>query len=181
MVASHALALRRTALDLILPLEATRHADWWAALLMAGSGGIASTTQVLVDYRLHSGSAVGIAGDATFAERRAGTERARHAQKADVIELALARLHSKAPGYLCSDAEAELLELVRHLRTRATMNDPLLSRLVTVTKEMVAGNYRRFGNGWRSALNDLFVETTGPDRPTSTSLTASTSSTRLPR
>ena len=57
VVASHALALRRSALDLVLPFGPLRHTDWWIALVLGATTGIAVVDDRLVAYRLHDTNA----------------------------------------------------------------------------------------------------------------------------
>ena len=60
IVASHALAIRRTALDLVLPFRESWYADWWIGLMLSATTGISVLDDCLVAYRLHDLNTVGM-------------------------------------------------------------------------------------------------------------------------
>ena len=69
VIASHALALRRSALDLVLPFGPVRHADWWMALILGATTGILVVDDRLVAYRLHESNTAGLGEDSRLADR----------------------------------------------------------------------------------------------------------------
>jgi glycosyltransferase involved in cell wall biosynthesis len=154
-VASHALAIRRSALALVLPFGSDWQADWWIALVLSAVTGIAIVADCLVEYRLHDLNTVGLRETLPFAER-VSHERVRHfLSRADLLDAAVARVGSLRPGVPNPDDKENLEAQIAHLRTRGSLPTVRVRRVATVLREARRGGYRRFSNGWRSALGDV--------------------------
>ena len=98
VVASHAIALRRSALDLVLPLGPTPHADCWIALILGATTGITVVDDRLVAYRLHETNTVGISdGKVRLAERVSAPTAARFSSRGHARSSDRPRRHSP-PG-----------------------------------------------------------------------------------
>jgi glycosyltransferase involved in cell wall biosynthesis len=158
VLASHALALRRSALDLVLPFGPLRHADWWIALVLGATTGIAVVDDCLVAYRLHDTNAAGLREDLRIAERASASTAARFSSHADMLEAAIARVDLARPGRLAPRERAVLEERVSHLRTRESLPAKRSRRVRAVFREVIKGRYAEFGNGWRSVLIDIVRE-----------------------
>jgi glycosyltransferase involved in cell wall biosynthesis len=103
VVASHALALRRSGLSLVLPFDGVRYADWWVLLLLAGSDLLVPVDDCLVDYRQHSATAVGAFTTASVSRRLTEAPIGRLAARAVVIRAVVARLNERRPDALSED------------------------------------------------------------------------------
>jgi glycosyltransferase involved in cell wall biosynthesis len=163
VVASHALALRRSALELVLPFGPIRHADWWIALVLSATTGILVVDEPLVSYRLHETNTVGLAQDVRLAERTSVSTVIRFSSRADMLGQAIARIDEVRPGKLTPSERAVLEARLAHLRVRESLPPKRSRRLATVLREATAGRYAEFGNGWRSALIDVVRRAPTPE------------------
>ncbi len=155
VVASHALAIRRNALDLVLPLGFHWHADWWIAIVLSATTGITIVEDRLVKYRLHDLNTVGLPEKRPFAERASRERLTRFLRRADLLDSALVRVSELRPGML-SPADRAMLEAESaHLRTRGSLPVGRGRRVIPVLREACGGGYRRFSNGWRSVVGDV--------------------------
>jgi glycosyltransferase involved in cell wall biosynthesis len=160
VVASHALAirrnaLRRNALDLVLPLGFHWHADWWIAIVLSATTGITIVDDRLVEYRLHDLNTVGLPEKRPLAERASRERVGRFFRRADLLDAVLIRVSELRPG-MPSPADRAILEAqIAHLRTRGSLPLGRGRRVVPVLREVHGGRYSRFSNGWRSALGDV--------------------------
>jgi glycosyltransferase involved in cell wall biosynthesis len=153
VVASHALALRRPALDLVLPFPECRHGDWWVALLCATVGGILVLDEPLVCYRQHEGNIVGTRR--TILERSYGDASAVFADRAHMLEAVLERLDERAQGSVTVTDRATIHSQIAHLRTRSRLPSARWRRVAPVAREVLRGGYSRFAHGLRTAAADL--------------------------
>ena len=155
VVASHALAIRRSALDVVLPFGFHWHADWWIAILLSATTGITIVEDRLVEYRLHHLNTVGLPEKRPLAERASRERVVRLFRRADLLETALTRVSELRPG-VPSPADRAILEAqIAHMRTRGSLPLRRGRRVVPVLREIGGGRYRRFSNGWRSVLGDV--------------------------
>jgi glycosyltransferase involved in cell wall biosynthesis len=160
VVASHALALRRSALDLVLPFGPTPYADCWIALILGTTTGITVVDDRLVAYRLHETNTVGVTDNKVqLAERLSASTAARFSSRADMLDAAIARVDTRCSGALTPSERAVLEAEVAHLRIRGSLPAKRSRRVATVFREAVQGRYAEFGNGWRSALIDVIRKT----------------------
>lgn len=155
VVASHALALRHDALDLVLPLGFHWHADWWIAIILSATTGIAIVEDRLVEYRLHDHNTVGLPETRPLAERVSRERVARFCRRADLLDAALTRVGQLRPNVPSPTDRAILEAQIGHLRARGSMPVKRRQRLFPVLQEARSGGYTRFSNGWRSALGDV--------------------------
>ena len=155
VVASHALAVRRNALDLVLPLGFHWHADWWIAIVLSATTGIAIVDDRLIKYRLHDLNTVGLPEKRPLAERASRERVTRFLRRAELLESALARVGELRPGMLSPDDQAMLEAEGAHLRTRGSLPVERGLRVIPVLRELRGGGYRRFSNSWKSAVVDV--------------------------
>ncbi|MGO9334107.1 MAG: glycosyltransferase [Acidimicrobiales bacterium] len=156
VVAGHALALRRDRLDLLLPFPEIDHADWWLGLGLLLDGGLAPLNDQLVDYRLHSGNTVGLRSRTSVAWRIASTSpRARSNGDAALLEDLVRRFDDLRPGSLRDEDRALVRAKIAHSLRRGSLASRRLTRVVPIARGLAKGEYRRYSNGWRSALIDL--------------------------
>ncbi len=159
VVASHALAIRRSALDLVLPLGFHWHADWWIAIVLSATTGITIVEDRLVEYRLHDLNTVGLPEKRPLAERASRERIDRFLRRADLLDAALARVEELRPGMLSPADRAVLGAESAHLRARGSLPVGRGRRLIPVLREARGGGYRRFSNGWRSVVGDILRST----------------------
>lgn len=153
VVASHALGMRREALELVLPMPPIRHADWWIGLLLAATSGLAVIDDRLVSYRQHGTNVVGL--DRTMLERSYAEATAILTDRAEMLEAVLARLDERRPGAVGAADRTMLSSQVAHLRARAALPPSKARRIAPVIRELASGSYGRFASGWRTAAADL--------------------------
>ncbi|MHB1510645.1 MAG: glycosyltransferase [Acidimicrobiales bacterium] len=156
-VAGHALAFRRRALDLVLPVPGfVHHVDWWLSLLFEADGGLLPIKETLVDYRQHEGNAVGVRSRRSIrSQLRSMPGAERSARDAELLEAVLGRLAERRPNAIDSEDEAWIRGKIGHATRRAALPGRRTRRVLPVVTELATGGYRRFANGWRSALLDL--------------------------
>jgi hypothetical protein len=156
IAASHALAIRRSALDLVLPFEPSWYADWWIALVLSAVTGMTVLDDSLVAYRLHESNTVGMPPDRPrFSDRASSRTALEYVMRADMLDAAITRVTELRPEVLAPSSQARLKTLVAHLRVRGSLPAKREHRVVPVLREVIAGRYSRFSNGWRSAIVDV--------------------------
>jgi hypothetical protein len=155
VVASHALAIRRSALDLVLPFGSDWQADWWIALVLSAITGITIVEDCLVEYRLHDRNTVGLREKLPLSERVSHERVGRFSSRAALLEAAIARVSDLQPGAPSASDRVTLEAQIAHLRTRGSMPARRARRLLPVLREARRGGYHRFSNGWKSALGDV--------------------------
>jgi glycosyltransferase involved in cell wall biosynthesis len=156
VVAGHALAFRRDRVDLLLPFPELNHADWWLAIGLLLDGGLLPLRDKLVDYRLHAGNTVGLRSRTGVADRFGSADAAaRSSDDASLIAAVVSRFGDCRPGLLTEEDRALFQGKIAHSLLRGTLPRERLERLKPVAKGLASGGYRRFANGWRSALFDI--------------------------
>ena len=78
-------------------------------------------------------------------------------QVAQMCELAAERLCQFRHQYAIEPALPALREKAEHFRTKALMRVSGKSRLPLVARELIRGRYARYGWGWKSLAQDLFL------------------------
>lgn len=151
VVTGATLAVRRSVLEVALPFpEHTLH-DEWLALIAAGLGRVVAIPDLLIDYRVHAASTLGLPPQrlaSLTTERRIDAEvRRREAQRyGEASErLHAARRHEQAAAVA---AKAEFCS-----RRSALSSTP--GRAVSVARSLATGRYHRLAHGLRSAAHDL--------------------------
>jgi len=155
VVASHALAIRRSALDLVLPFGYDWHADWWIALVLSATTGIAIVDDCLVQYRLHESNTVGLPERRPLAERASRERLGRLRRRAELLDAALIRVSELRPGVPSPSDRAIIDAQIRHLRIRGSLPARHIRRIGPILHEIRGGGYRRFSNGWKSVIGDV--------------------------
>jgi len=164
VVTGAAMVLRADHLDRLLPFPAALDAaaspmlqDRWAALVLASVARIGRVAEPLIAFRRHAGQQTGLrepltAGEVAHQLRRTSTSSAEAlTARADQLEAVLGRVGGDAHAGVVARLDAA----VAHLRVRAGLTTARPRRLVPVGRELLAGRYRRFSGGVRSAVADL--------------------------
>ena len=150
---------RRSLLERAIPFPDAWVHDEWLAIIAAASGRIDFLEDELVDYRQHSGNAIGavkLGLGARFRKlREPRVERNRRLkERASILAERLRILD--VPNSLELMAESKL----RHETVRSALPAGHLGRVGPILREGARGGYRRFGRGVQDAVRDLLQ----PDR-----------------
>jgi glycosyltransferase involved in cell wall biosynthesis len=144
---------------LILPMPADWYHDAWIALLISAVAEVVMIPKRLVKYRQHDRQQVGLVRKGL---REAVSEK-RKAPPADLLQLANWYAAAHARLTTCMNAYATSASVLRrfqaktdHLRSRAAIRRGG-GRLRLLTRELLSGNYTRYGSGWRSFAVDAFL------------------------
>lgn len=136
--------------------------DAWIGFLIACVAPCELVDEPLIRYRLHDANQIGLRRFGLLDQvRQARRQLARGAFSQDVAFFSLARVRltgETAAGFRTSARALRVIdEKIAHARVRDAMPDGLFSRLPIVWRELVAGRYGRYGYGWKSAAQDLWL------------------------
>ena len=151
------MAVRRSVVELALPVGDGWIHDEWLAVVAAAIGKVDVIEKCLIDYRQHGGNAVGMRVR-NWRDKWEDLRKARTAQfQQEVHRLNVLQERLLALGDCVSSWKLALLaERLTHLQWRLQVGaEPHVLRVLPVLCEWWSGRYARFGTGWRSALRDL--------------------------
>jgi len=152
-----AMAFRSRLLSAALPIPPGFVHDEWLAFLASLHRPIALQEQPLVQYRQHRNQQIGggVKGlRQQIAHARNCMNRDYFLRQVQKVEALLERLaEHKAPPVRLEQLHARL----KHLRRRVALRDEGIRRPLAIASEWIEGNYQRFGYGWKSAAQDLFL------------------------
>lgn len=150
------LALRRSLLEVALPIPDGWVHDEWLAIIASAIGSVDFIEEPLTHYRQHDRNQIG-ARRLSLKEkinqsffRRRDYYATREAHAAVLLERLVA-LGSLAPPDRVTKARAKLA----HLRFRAALPENRLLRFGPILSEILSGKYRRYSTGWKSIVRDL--------------------------
>ena len=151
MVTGAAMAIRRSVLAHALPIPASGGVhDGWIATIAAMSGFVDTLPLQLICYRIHESNQLGLGGN-DVRPRHLQRQQQLHCEQATCADLLRRARESGA-----SRGMQESLKLkARHVSTRSTLPASRPRRLVLIVRELLTGNYHRFGRGVLSAAADL--------------------------
>lgn len=147
-----AMALRRSTLNLLLPLPRGDWHDYTASLLLAATTGLVPCRKELIDYRLHGANLAGLG-----AERRrdrvlpTAANRENLARQIDHLQAVSERLRSAGHRAASDRIGCRREVMQRRMRLPAAR----WKRLPGVVTLLVTRRYHGFGQGWASAARDL--------------------------
>jgi len=147
------MALRRDALDLVLPLPEVGWHDYAMSLLLAATTGITLVDDPLVEYRLHGTNTAGLRAPAR--RDRVLSPAAQRANQAEQVRFFDA-LGDRLAAHGHTDAARRIAAKADVLRHRAALPAARVRRLPGVARLTLTGGYHRYGQGWASAARDLF-------------------------
>jgi len=160
VVTGAAAAFRADLRDIVLPIPPSWVHDGWIAFLVAAVAPVRLVRDPLTDYRQHTSQQIGtqpltLSRQITFARLR---DAAYFARFADGFEAAADRL----AGIKDRLYDPHLIERTRqraaHARTQYRMRlGSRIGRLGPATRELLRGNYHRFGHGFKGFAADLFL------------------------
>jgi len=154
------MTVRRSLVDLALPIAAEWIQDEWLAMIAATLDGtrLAMIEEPLIDYRQHATNQIG-AKPLTRSELVAKLFAARDDQCSRLLgrtERLLAKVESLGAA-VARDRTVALREKVEHLRFRAALPASRWRRLGPIAAELVSGRYARFSRGARAIARDVFA------------------------
>jgi len=159
VVTGATMAFRSDMRELVLPIPNPWVHDAWISLLASGGGtrGI-FIDEPLIKYRQHSRQVLG-GVKVSFREqfqRALSTKGGAYSHERTKYLQVINRLTSV--GILNRDAQELIEAKIRHLEARQLLySSSLLKRIKTIPRELIAGRYHKFSNGWKSVAKDLFI------------------------
>ena len=162
VAAGTTLAFRADFRDILFPFpDLPSVHDAWVAFIIACRAPCALVNDPLIRYRLHGQNQIGIRQRGLvdqFRQARAQVARNAFKEEFDFFSLALERLQDHAPGLPAGSPIRRLIEEKRdHAGSRSAMPNFFWKRLPVVFREWSSGRYARYGYGWKSAAQDLWL------------------------
>jgi glycosyltransferase involved in cell wall biosynthesis len=158
-VAGATMAVRADLKRAILPLPPTWAFDAWAAMVAASLTKTRIIAEPLNDYRQHPKQALGGAKKGfwrRYVEAKRAVDASYYIKAAEMAERLRDRL--LANGVAIGDRRiAHLDQKIRFSRSRAEMRRSMLMRYPLLIRELTAGRYHKFGQGFRSVAVDALV------------------------
>lgn len=128
--------------------------DGWLALVAAGAGGVYACPEALVNYRIHPDQHTGLGKAVPPPPQSASGRKEAFAPSINRLKSLQNRLLEK--GISPADPKiAEVEAFLTHQTARGGLSANRVTRIPTVFRELAAGRYHRFANGWLSAGKDL--------------------------
>jgi glycosyltransferase involved in cell wall biosynthesis len=150
----HAMAFRRSVLEVAFPIPTTCLYDQWLALCASMLGKTALIDESLVDYRTHRGQVTG-------GERKTLTDwaAAQKTLKLDHLQRSFdthAVLRDRLESVSLPAEKLALLDAkLRFLGSRLTLRRGRVTRTLVSLQLLVGGQYHRLGRGWLTFLRDV--------------------------
>ena len=157
--AGHDMAFRSSMKKYLLPFpELPGCHDTWIGLVIAALSSWAFVPESLTLFRQHGKNA---SGSGAVNKGLAAQLRAARKSIADntflwYVEL-FDRLIDRVGSECTVNVLAGLVERKAHSQARADMNCPLDKRLPLILNEIKNGNYKRYGRGFKSVIQDIFL------------------------
>ncbi len=151
------LALRRSLLDIALPIPNAWVHDEWLATIASAIGTVDFIEEPLTLYRQHGKNQIGarrlsLKEKINESTRRHGDYYIVREERAAVLLERLIGLGPTAPPDRVMKARAKLAHM--HFRKELPRNHA--ARVGPVLLETLSGKYRRYSTGWKSIVRDLF-------------------------
>jgi glycosyltransferase involved in cell wall biosynthesis len=153
-IAGHNMAFKAEFKDLILPLPDLKEChDTWIGLIIAATNKWAFTNACLTKFRQHN-------SNLSQASRGGQLKAALDSIKNDTSTW-YAILYNELIDRLEGKAEPDILELLKdrcgHSAARAKLNCNIFKRFPIVCKEIKNKRYFKYGRGWKSIIQDIFL------------------------
>ena len=159
VVTGATMVFRASFKPIVLPIPGIWVHDGWIALLISVLAELAMIPEPLISYRKHLLQQIG-PPPLTFTEQLEVARRTRSAEYRKQVRqygLAVNRLREFDSEFDLSLVESQFRLKMLHLYARARMPERRVQRLAPVFRELATLRYRRFSQGWRSAVKDLAV------------------------
>ncbi|MEQ9409323.1 MAG: glycosyltransferase family 2 protein [Fuerstiella sp.] len=160
VISGKAMAFRSSLRKYVLPVAPEWMHDEWIALIASAFSDVALVDRVLVDWRQHSTQLIGvrpygILQQYRYARAQMGLLYFKKMERRTVHALDRVKQWQKD---LTNDNSLRLLQASRdHAAARLSLRAENVQRLPGVAREVFQRNYWRFGYGWKSVCQDLFL------------------------
>ena len=154
------MAFRSVYRDLVLPFPEDTFFihDNWIALMISAVAEISVIEECLIKYRQHRNQSVGINFDSSSKfEALMKTGKINNEYQGTIKQLVLAEKVLEESPYSAVESIQKIRAAREHITARAGLPKSFILRLFKVGKELAAGHYHRYSNGFRSAVKDLLV------------------------
>jgi cellulose synthase/poly-beta-1,6-N-acetylglucosamine synthase-like glycosyltransferase len=168
VVTGATMAVRRSSLGNVLPIDPAWVHDGWIALILSATGKVALVDEPLIQYREHTQQQIGV-GSAGLQDDVAASLRLQpesYGAVAARYRSAAEHLH-RLVGQRArdtTDAERMLLAAALHYERRSRITTRRGFWPLRGAAELLSGRYHRYSRGWLSAARDAFVACMGPQR-----------------
>ena len=139
--------------------------DGWAANVASAVGAVALVAAPLVDYRQHAGQVSSAGTAATISDRLRPRAMTPDAAAMRALAARLDAIPDDARGSDWLSVRGHAAHKATHLAFREALAGGPLARAPRVARAAAAGEYRRYSNGWRSAVRDLVWGPEASGRP----------------
>lgn len=160
VVNGNAMGFRSSLRKYLFPIGEGWMHDEWIALIASAFSTIVPVMRPLVDYRQHPSQEVGPGKHGLvdqYRYARASMDREYFERMHRRTYAALERLQ-QWPGDLKNESLLPLLHArLDHVAARLQLRNLNIHRLPIVAREVLLRNYWRFGYGWKSVAQDLFL------------------------
>jgi glycosyltransferase involved in cell wall biosynthesis len=158
-VAGATMAIRANLKSAILPLPPHWAFDAWTAMVAASLSKTRIIAEPLNDYRQHPGQALGGARKGfwrRYVEAKRAVDESYYTRAAEMAQSLRDRLLA---NHVPADDRriAHLDQKIHFSRSRAAMRRSILMRYPLLLRELAAGRYHKFGQGFRSVAVDALV------------------------
>lgn len=160
VVTGMAMMFRKSLFVAASPLNELFIHDQWMSLIAAATGRVIALPQPLVHYRQHANQKIGGASRNPIQQwRYARKHMGKDYVKKQLMMTQAVREKLQQPGLVLTNPLAISLldEKIAHLQKRMELRESKLARWPGAIREMTTGHYRKFGHGWRSFTQDLFL------------------------
>jgi glycosyltransferase involved in cell wall biosynthesis len=155
------MAFRSIYRDLVLPFPEDTFFihDNWIALLISAVADVSLIDELLIKYRQHRHQSVGM-GVENGSKINVLIESGRRVNQYDgtIKQLFIAEKKLAESGYGAKEAVVKIVNARNHIMARADLPKNIVSRVAKVGRELLAGNYHHYSNGFRSAVKDLLLQ-----------------------
>lgn len=156
VVTGATMAFRSRFRDLVLPIPHGVVHDAWIALVLVAVSDAVILPDSLILYRAHAQQQIGIRPGLVHTLRTARRRtRREYLDLSEAYGEAYNRLRRRSEQLKTPAALDQVLAKVEHLRRRGRMSPSRVRRLPVVLREILAGGYHRYAEGWRSVAKDL--------------------------
>lgn len=158
VVTGAALAVRRSALEALLPFQPGWIHDYYMVLVLETLGYGVLIEEPLIRYRLHASQQVSVAKPSLGAVLRVARKQTSdyclaEAERFAALGTRLATL-GVSPGH---EVFGQLRAKAQFSRVRARMRQRPLEAAFLIARELLRSSYRRYSQGWKQAVVDLLA------------------------
>ncbi len=156
------MAFRAIYKDLILPFPENIYFyhDNWIAFMVCAAADVSLINKKLTKYRQHEQQFVGVAkNEKSKLESLIESGKRINEYDGRINQLLIAEKRFKESSHQINLDELlpKMTAVREHISMRASLPKGFVSRLFKIGRELLAGNYHHYSNGFRSAAKDLII------------------------